>query len=177
MYIPVNNHIYLSPFRPGDEPALVANFGNEAIQERLLPLPQPYTLQHAETWVADNLAYFRKTGEHLNWVIRNNDGQLIGSIGKKVFTEACFKHSAEIGYWLAQDHWGKGIGTACVKAYSQHLLQNENYHRLTAIPCQGNVASIRVLEKSGYQLEGILNKFVLKNGAYFNCLLYAYLKQ
>lgn len=176
MKIQLSHGCRITPFRKGDEVLLAKRFSNPNVQKWLLDVPNPYTIDTARQWVDENIQFYNKNFNHLNLVIRANNGDLIGGIGKKLVTGSNFAHSCEIGYWLARPFWGKGIMTATVKAYTTHLLEKERFVRVTALPFSSNYASARILDKCGYKLEGILNKFVAKNKAYLDCKLYARVK-
>jgi RimJ/RimL family protein N-acetyltransferase len=69
--------------------------------------------------------------------------------------------------------WGRGIATAAVRAFSAHALDAFGLTRLYALPYARNAASVRVLEKAGYVLEGRLRRSVVKDGEVLDQLLYA----
>ena len=83
------------------------------------------------------------------------------------------RRSVEIGYWLGEAHWGKGIMTDAVRAISDHILTNVDVCRIQTIVFESNPASIRVLEKAGYFYEGRQRKAVTKNGITMDALMYA----
>jgi len=174
MEIIVSHNISITPFKSGDDTQLQAKFNSKDVLSQLLEVPNPYTLDAAREWIYANLKHAKEKNEHLNLVIRMDEA-LIGGIGQKPGIGENFNHSTEIGYWLSKEFWGKGIMTKVVSAYANWLVKEKGYQRVTAIPFEHNLASQRVLEKSGFKLEGILNKFVLKNGEYINCKLFAYL--
>ncbi|MFY0672505.1 MAG: GNAT family N-acetyltransferase [Bacteroidia bacterium] len=176
MRIKLSNHYCISPFRKDDEHLLAQYFSNPKIQAWLLDVPNPYTKINARNWIEQNIEFYSQNFHHLNLVIRSENGDLIGGIGKKIMPGANYAHSCEIGYWLAEPFWGQGITTLAVKAYTAHLHDNEHFVRVAAIPFSTNLASARILDKCGYKLEGILNKFVAKNKAYLDCKMYACIK-
>ena len=81
--------------------------------------------------------------------------------------------SAEIGYWLGEGVWGRGIASAAVRAVSEHAFAAYGLTRLFAVPYARNAASARVLEKAGYVLEGRLRRSAIKDGVVLDQLLYA----
>lgn len=98
--------------------------------------------------------------------------EAVGAIGLTLGTdvERC---SAEVGYWLGETVWGRGIATAALRAFSAHALAAFGLTRLYALPYARNAASIRVLEKAGYTLEGRLRRSAIKDGEVLDQLLYA----
>jgi RimJ/RimL family protein N-acetyltransferase len=82
--------------------------------------------------------------------------------------------SAEIGYWLGEPYWGRGIMTEALTAVTLYAIERHQLTRLFALPFAGNVASCRVLEKSGYTLEGRLRRSAIKSGVILDQLQYAF---
>ncbi len=100
------------------------------------------------------------------------DGQAVGAIGiHPRVNEEC--HTAEIGYWLGEAYWGRGIATAAVRGLAQSALEKTDLYRLFANVFSSNPASMRVLEKAGFQREGILRRAVVKEGVLLDTVVYA----
>ncbi len=78
------------------------------------------------------------------------------------------RHSAEIGYWIGEPFWCKGIGTATVALIVEYGFKSLGLQRIFASVFEGNIASQRVLEKCGFQLEGTFRKGVFKNNRFLN---------
>jgi RimJ/RimL family protein N-acetyltransferase len=91
--------------------------------------------------------------------------------------ELAISHRAEIGYWLAQPYWGRGIMTDAVKVYVSYAFKELSVARLTAHVFAFNRSSARVLEKNEFKLEGRLRKHFSKNGELIDGLLYGLLKE
>jgi RimJ/RimL family protein N-acetyltransferase len=136
-----------------------------------LAFAYPYTLQHAETWVNLNL-----TERLPNYIIVLPDDPqtAIGGIGLKPGSDVQ-SHTAEIGYWIGEPHWGKGYAAEALVGLTDWVFskQGEGYgvgegqkgfSRLWAGVMGGNEASIKVLEKCGYAKEGVLKAHVEKHG-------------
>ena len=89
--------------------------------------------------------------------------EAVGSIGyfPQTGTE---RHCAEVGYWLAEEYWGRGIMNAAVRKLSEYIFANTQLTRLFATPYGHNTASMRVLEKAGYTKVGLMRKAEMKNG-------------
>ncbi|MBI3141875.1 MAG: GNAT family N-acetyltransferase [Bacteroidetes bacterium] len=176
MIVDIGNGYRLGPWSTKDVPALTGYMNNKDVVAHFLDLPQPYGKSEASAWIKDGLAYHKAFLHHMHLCIRSPQGFPVGGIGKKLFRGGAFAHVAEIGYWVSPHLWGQGIATGAVKAYTAHLLHNEGFERIIAMPFVHNLASARVLDKCGYLLEGILNKFVGKNGRFIDAKLYAFLK-
>lgn len=87
-----------------------------------------------------------------------------------------FSGTAEIGYWVSESHWGKGIGTAAAMFIADYGFGSFPIERLQAGVFAGNQASVRVLEKAGFSLEGCLRRAVKKDGSYQDLLMYSRLR-
>lgn len=103
-------------------------------------------------------------------------GEAVGGIG---FTPQgdVGRRSAEIGYWLGEEYWGRGIATEALIAVSEHVFANYDICRLYAHVFEWNPASARVLEKAGYEYEGRLRKSVTKEGQTIDKLMYALIRE
>ena len=100
------------------------------------------------------------------------DGEAIGGIGFKLGVDIA-RLSLEMGYWLAEPFWGRGFTSRAVTAASDWALDNYKIVRIFATVFSHNVASIRVLEKAGFEREGILRRSAIKNGVILDQVMYA----
>jgi len=123
-------------------------------------IPNPYTIGDAHYWINE----FRDS-EYVKAIELN--GEFVGCISAKIgsFEYNC---GAELGYWVARDFWNKGIATEAVRVFTALLFQRTSLVRLFVSVVSSNGASIRVLEKNGYELEGTLKKVSCKNGIYYD---------
>jgi RimJ/RimL family protein N-acetyltransferase len=101
--------------------------------------------------------------------------ELIGGIGFKLF-QGVHRQTAEVGYWLGEPFWGKGIMTTTVRAMTEYIFSTYDLVRIQAGVFESNPASARVLEKAGYQYEGRLRKHVSKADTLQDLLLFALLR-
>jgi RimJ/RimL family protein N-acetyltransferase len=155
------------PWRASDLRSLVRHADNRLIWINLRDrFPYPYTEQAGRQW----LATANSAGTPTNFAIEV-DGQAVGGIGFIPGTDV-ERISAEVGYWLGQDYWGRGIVTAALVAVSAFAFSEFDLHRLFALPFAENVASRRVLEKAGYELEAILRSSAIKDGRILDQALY-----
>ncbi|MDP3276604.1 MAG: GNAT family N-acetyltransferase [Deltaproteobacteria bacterium] len=166
--VPVDSHTRLRPLALGDEPSL-ARQGDDFDIARWMRdrFPHPYTRESAESWVQFNLDVVPVC----NFAIEV-DGELVGCAGI-LLGDDIHRASCEIGYWLGRTHWGKGTATRVVRALTQHAMDGLRLERVFASVFEGNVASCRVLEKSGFRHEGVMRRSVLKNGVHLDSHLYA----
>ena len=160
-----------SAWATGDQDRFVPLANDHDVWKNLADnFPHPYTLIDAEAWVA------MQSGVHpsKHFAICDSQGP-IGSIGLTT-REGDQSHSAEVGYWLGKHFWGRGITTASLQAVTVYSFDTLGLVRIEARVHPSNGASIRVLEKLGYQREGLLRSAVLKGGVPQDVLLYASLK-
>jgi RimJ/RimL family protein N-acetyltransferase len=102
----------------------------------------------------------------------------MSTLAPRPTTSRTARVSAEIGYWLGVSHWGRGIITEAVGAVTGYALaQHGDLRRLYAVPFGWNGASVRVLEKAGYRLEGRMRQSAVKDGQVIDQLLYAILHE
>ncbi len=115
---------------------------------------------------------FHKSKNSENFVI-DIDGEAVGSIGIHDIIKG---HKAIISYWIAKKCRGKGITTKAVKIVTEYFFKKHKLKRISGNVRTFNKPSARVLEKSGYKLEGILRKNKLKKGKFMDDMVYAYVK-
>lgn len=162
----------LRPFRKEDEVSLTENINNKKISRNVLTIPYPYTLKDARNWVARNLKEAKKKNPtEINFVI-DIKGQVAGSVG----LDKIEGHKAEIGYWLAEKYWGKGIMTEAVRLVTRFGFEKLGLGRIYAHVFSFNKASMRVLGKARYKLEGILRKDRKKENKFLDSYLFAKVK-
>jgi len=130
--------------------------------------PHPYTIEDAKNFLERATA--KDEGEKFYCI--EIDGSAVGGIGFKP-GEDVYRHTAEFGYWLAEEFWGKGIMTEAVTAFVNYCFEDFPLNRIFASAYANNPASARVLEKAGFVLEGRLRKNVIKDGQILDSLLYA----
>ena len=104
------------------------------------------------------------------------DDKIAGSIGLKL-QEDVYRKNAEVGYFLGEAYWGKGITTIALKQFIEYTFSTFPVTRLFAPVFEYNIASIKVLEKNGFKREGYFKKSIYKNGEYFNEVILAQLKE
>lgn len=151
-----------------DLPALVRHANNREVARHLRDrFPHPYEPAHG-------LGFLRSLAQQpaeTVWAIAV-DGAAVGGIGLELGRDV-ERVSAEIGYWLGQDYWGRGLATAALRAVTAHAFSQFDLTRIYAVPFESNPASIRVLEKAGYVLEGRLHRSAIKEGVICDQRLYA----
>ena len=132
--------------------------------------PHPYAIDDAEKW----LAYVQSKEPETHFAIAT-PSEAIGGIGLELLDDVHYQ-TAELGYWIDEDYWGKGIMTAAVTVFTEYAFKNYDFIRIFAAVFDSNPASVRVLEKAGYTFEGRLRRSVNKNGKILDQLMYAKVK-
>lgn len=173
----ISESIELTPFRPEDKVNLLRYLNNDpAISANTLLIPDPYTEGDADDWLQHVRLRRETLGIDTEWAIRHREAGLIGAIG--VFArEGLDSHIDEIGYWLAAPFRGQGIMTEVVRRFTDALFaQRPNLVRIQAFVFTQNPASLRVLEKAGFEPEGIIRKLYKKNGVLLDAVVLARLR-
>ena len=152
---------------------LATALSNKKIQDNLRDgLPYPYTQKDGKEFISAMLV--ANENDTFAFAITVN-GKVIGSIGAFRQTNIHNK-TAEIGYYIAEEYWGKGIMTEAVKQLCDYVFSHTDIIRIYAEPFSYNIGSCRVLEKAGFQYEGTLRSNALKNGNVFDMKMYSKLK-
>lgn len=100
------------------------------------------------------------------------DGEAIGGIGLQPGAgERAI--GAELGYWLGRAHWGQGVMSRVLDVFVPWAMQDYNLLRMQAQVLDFNIASMRVLEKAGFEPEGILRRALRKHGHVHDLHLFA----
>jgi len=147
---------------------------NKNIQDNLRDgLPYPYSEQDGIDFISSMLS--ANEDETFAFAITLDD-KAIGSIG--VFRQQnIHRQTAEMGYYIAEEYWGKGIMTDAVKQICEYVFKNSDILRIYAEPFAYNAGSCRVLEKAGFQYEGTLRNNAVKNGKVIDMKMYSLLRE
>lgn len=158
-----------------EDAADVARYAdNEKIARNLRDVfPHPYTLADAQDFVNSCVEGAPETSMCRAIVV---DGHAVGSIALFRGSDV-YQKTAELGYWLAEDYWGKGIMTRAVEQLCREGFSRWDIQRIYAEPFAHNAGSRRVLEKAGFCLEGVLRRSVCKRGETCDSCMYALLRE
>lgn len=155
-------------WRMADAEALVRHANNAKVANHLRDrFPHPYARANAQAFLKSALS----APDASNLAIEV-DGEAAGAIGYVIGADV-ERYSAEIGYWLGEALWGRGIATEALTLVVGHVFDRVNLLRLFALPFADNAASIRVLEKAGFVREGLLRSSSVKFGRTRDQALYA----
>ncbi|MBL8020522.1 MAG: GNAT family N-acetyltransferase [Leptospirales bacterium] len=160
----------LRPWVADDVQSLIthANDGDVAanLRDRF---PSPYTLADAESWVV-----VANTAPVSQCAITIDD-RAVGGIGIDFYSDI-HRRGAELGYWLGKSYWGKGIMSGVVPVFVRECFKRFDLIRIEAGVFATNPASAKVLEKSGFRLDGIRRQAIFKNGLTLDEHLYSMLR-
>lgn len=159
---------FLRPWQESDAESLAQHADNINIARNLTDqFPHPYTLENARSYIQQ---------------VQNEDpprifaivskGQAIGGIGIHPQSDIMCKN-AELGYWLGEKYWGRGITRKAIQLIVDYTFQMFDFDRIFARPFGSNTASQKVLEKNGFVLEARFEKTIFKHGRYEDELVYA----
>jgi RimJ/RimL family protein N-acetyltransferase len=156
------------PWRAADIRPLVRCANNPNVSRQLRDrFPNPYTPADARAFI-DSVSRMRPATTFAIEV----DNEPVGGIGFSPGSDV-ERYSAEIGYWLGEQYWGRGIVADALSLVTAYAFRECGMLRLFALPFADNARSIRVLEKAGYQREGILRSSSVKFGKPRDQALYA----
>lgn len=165
--------IAIRKWKIDDAEQLKNALNNEKILNNLRDgIPYPYTTENAKEFITQTLN--APINSQYSWAIVA-DNKVIGSIG--VFRKDNIHcYTAEMGYYIAEEYWGKGIMTKAVKEACDYIFERTDIIRIFAEPFAHNIASCRVLEKAGFKLEGILRNNAIKNNKILDMKMYSIIK-
>ena len=160
----------LRKWRLSDAEDLAAALNNEKVRNNLRDgLPAPYTPDHARDYIISMLSSDENSTFAYAITI---DDRAVGSIG--AFRQGnIHRQTAELGYYLAEEYWGKGIMTDAIAQLCGIVFETTDILRIFAEPFSYNTGSRRALEKAGFQLEGIMKNNAVKNGKVLDMALYS----
>ena len=158
-------------FRPwalSDLDSLVRHANNPDIAKFMTDgFPHPYTEDKGRAFIA-----FSTKDDPIHIFAIDVTGEAVGGIGIHPQADVQRKN-AELGYWLAEPFWGKGIITNAIKQVIEFGFKTYDINRIFARPYGTNIGSQKVLEKAGFVLEGRFEKTIFKNGEFLDELVYA----
>lgn len=166
-------NIKIRKWELSDAKDLSAALSNKRIQDNLRDgLPYPYTEQDGKEFISAMLA--ADENDTFAFAITVS-GKVIGSIG--AFRQGnIHRKTAELGYYIAEEYWSKGIMTEAVKQLCDYVFSHTDIIRIYAEPFAYNIGSCRVLEKAGFQYEGTLRSSAVKNGNVLDMKMYSKLR-
>lgn len=167
-------NVKLKEWELSDAKHLAAALSNTKVQDNLRDgLPYPYTEQDGREYISSILSADKNSV--FAFAITAND-KVIGCISA-FRQENIHKQTAEIGYYIAEEYWGNGITSQAIMQLCDFVFANSDIIRIYAEPFALNHASCRVLEKAGFQLEGVLRSNAVKKGKILDMRMYSLLRK
>jgi ribosomal-protein-alanine N-acetyltransferase len=165
--------ILLRPWTLSDAPQLAKILNNKRITDNLRDgVPSPYSLKDAQDWL--NLIMIENTPT--KYFAITLDKQVIGSIGIVAKTDI-YRKNVEIGFFLAENYWGRGIATKAIKKIISYAFNTFDIVRVQAEVFSDNIASRKALEKAGLKLEATFRNNIIKNGIIKDSCIYSVLEE
>jgi RimJ/RimL family protein N-acetyltransferase len=173
--INIDEEIYLSAITASDAPFYAQHLNDPDIHSTTLRIPFPYTDEDARKFVEMVQLQELVSKKQTHWAIRNSRHEVIGGIGLHgKYPE--LPHRDEVGYWVAKHYWGKAVMTRALKGFCEFIHKEYGISRIEAPIFAFNTASCRVVEKCGFEFEGMMRKAYFKNGNYIDGKMYALVK-
>jgi RimJ/RimL family protein N-acetyltransferase len=158
----------LRRWRAADAASIVRHANNINVAKQLRDrFPHPYAIDDAQRF----LTFVTAADPETNFAIEI-DRQACGGLGYVPGTDV-ERYSAEVGYWLGEEWWGRGIVTEALTLFTVHAFTELGLLRIFALPLADNVPSMRVLEKAGYEREGTMRSSCVKYGVVRDQVMYA----
>jgi len=155
--------VILREWKRSDADALAAIANNKKIWDNVRDrLPFPYTKKDAKEWLE-----LVKKQKGVTTFCVEVDGELAGSIGVTLRDDV-YRKTAEIGYFIGEEYWGKGVATEAIKQMVNYVHKKFDIVRIFAEVFEFNKASMKALEKNGFYLESIRKKAAFKNNILLN---------
>lgn len=162
--------IKLKALKPSDKTQMAQLANNKKIWDNVRDgFGHPYTEKNAEEFILR-----QSKGDTEKVFAIDYNGELCGLIGL-ILQKDVYRKSAELGYWIGEPYWGKGIATKAVELIAEYAFDELKLIRIYAGAFEYNIGSIKVLEKNGFQKEGIAKKAVFKNNKIWDEHRYALL--
>jgi len=162
----------LRSWQEADKPSLVKHANNRRIWRNMSDaFPYPYSGEAAERWIR-KAQHPSRDGTHLAIVI---GGEAAGGIGMDYLTGG-YRKTAEVGYWLGEQHWGQGIATKVLRAYTRYAFDRYDIERLHARVFEWNPGSCKVLERAAYTFEGIWRRACIKDDQFSDVYMYSFIR-
>jgi RimJ/RimL family protein N-acetyltransferase len=168
----MDSNFLLREWRFSDKKSLVENANNINIWNSVRDyFPYPYTEKDAEKFIQ---MVIDKPKPYTDFVIEV-EGQAVGGIGIVPQTDV-HAITTEIGYWLGEKYWNRGIMTNAVRQMVEYTFENFPVTKIFAPIFEFNISSMRVLEKVGFVREAVLKKSAIKNGKTIDLYYYGLIK-
>lgn len=166
--------VALRPLKFYDAQNIYDNVKDKSITHYTIQIPYPYHIRDAHKFIKYSEKARREKSAYIFGIELKDSKQVIGIVSLSKIDRK--NKNCELGYWLGKKYWGKGIASTAVKLVLDFGFNKLNLHRIYSIIFASNTASLRVLEKNKFLLEGVLFESVWRNGIWHNMMTYGLLK-
>jgi len=167
--------LQLRPFVPEDAARVAELAGTRSIADTTISVPHPYPVEFAIDWISMHVACWQADqAAHFAIELRPED-TLAGSVSLRAIDRAHYQ--AELGFWVGEPFWGQGLATEALQCVLPFAFGPLGLNRLHAHHMARNPASGRVLEKAGFEREGLLRQRVIKWGRFEDVVILSLLRR
>ncbi|MBM3199472.1 GNAT family N-acetyltransferase [Candidatus Woesearchaeota archaeon] len=167
--------VYLRKLKYSDAKDIYENVKHKEVVKWTLNIPHPYPKNGAIKFIRHKHSARRKKESYAFGIVPKDYGKVVGVID--LFKIDWKNKNAELGYWLGKKYWGKGLMTESVKLMLGFAFEDLNLHKVKADLFENNHGSKKVLEKSGFNLEGKIKEGRFRYGKWQNELVYGVLSK
>ncbi|KAH7085273.1 acyl-CoA N-acyltransferase [Paraphoma chrysanthemicola] len=182
--IVTTSRLIIRHMHPKDAPSMSLSANSPAVAKYMtIAFPNPYTIDSANTWIGMNFGNERPS--HFVICEASSPDVIIGGIGLKLGSDVQ-SHTAEVGFWIGEKHWGKGYTTEALEAFTEWSFEAwegqdpqkpQRLERLWGGVFGGNIGSMRCFEKCDYTAEGVMKGHVKKHGETLDLHLFGLTKE
>ena len=166
-----SHHCTVRTYRLDDAPSLARHGNNRRVWQNLRDrFPHPFNETDATAYITRVLAADDATSFAIDV-----GGEAVGGISLHIGGDI-ERVGAEMGYWIGESLWNRGIATAAIQLVTEHAFTSCGLLRVFAVPFTTNVGSCRALEKASYVREGTMRQSAIKDGRVVDQYLYARLR-
>jgi RimJ/RimL family protein N-acetyltransferase len=166
--------IVIRPLQLNDVQSIYQNVKDKAIVRYTINIPHPYRKTDAVEFIRKSEKGWKEKSAYVFGIELKGKKKIIGVVSLDRIDKR--NKNCELGYWLGKNYWRKGITSAAIKMALDFAFNKLNLHRVYARAFASNTASLRVLEKNKFLLEGVLFETVWRNGIWHNMFMYGLLK-
>lgn len=166
--------VSIRPLKSSDAPDIYENVKDKEIVTWTVSIPHPYPKDGALKFIRKARYNIKKERSYAFGIVLKDTGTVIGVVELMAFDWK--NKNAEIGYWLGRKYWGEGLMTEAVRLILKFSFGNLGLHRIYARLFEDNTGSVRILEKSGFKLEGRMREERYRYGKWHDALRYGILE-
>jgi len=171
----IDDSLSLTEIRVSDKLSIVEYINDEEINMNTLHIPFPYYERDAEEFLTI-VRKFEEDQKHVGQYAIRLKGEMVGGIGF-LYSHGDSSHKAEVGYWIGKRHRGRGLMTLAIQKMIEIAFSEKGLFRLEAHVFPENIASMRALEKAGFQKEGFLKSTFIKEDRLVDTFLFAIIRK